>query len=1127
MVALFAFNGGTAHGSVYGGGKYGDVGTINKKDPNKNYKWTDATGVLGESYTYNNTGMCIVTVSGGEVKKHVFGAGKGEQANSFECERAMVYRTSVIVKNGKVDGNVYGGGEIGRVENNTAVIVGLDKVADGTTTYYTKSGTDTYTGSVPTAGTSVVDKYIQSGVEGSYVYTLIEDATSAPEIVGSVFGAGAGVDTHGYSALVRNNSAVTVQGSAKVRTSVYGGGQIATVGRYWVTTATPVTDQPTWPEGMPMGMPYANRSGGECTVIVRGQATIGPESDAASQTAGHVYGAGMGASPRLSENPQKMTPGGTLVGFTDTAEKTAEQLYKEFLETLALVTTTHVTIDGATVKGSVYGGSESGFVQTDTDVKILGDCNIGTSGTTYGNIYGGGRGLSNFAEAGRVKGGTTIAVDGGTTYGSVYGGGELGIVVGAVKVDINNGTIEKDVYGGGALANTNTNNWNGTTLTETYLEASGLTVGTSSVKGYYTKSGDNYTLLTTGIAAENTTYYRKVNTTVNLLGGLIKGDAYGGALGQKNGVNNATSDIPAYVYGDVLLDLNGTTSIDDTSHKPLTTGTPTTSASGCVVGQVFGCNNVNGSPKGDVMVHVHATQNATATQIANTGEVNNAKVKGRYDVKAVYGGGNMAAYVPVSPFDGTSGSKTQVIVEGCTLTSIETVYGGGNAAAVPETNVYIKGAYEIGYLFGGGNGKDDLPNGDPNPGADIGQYYDGTETVAYGTGNANSLMEGGLIHEAYGGSNTKGVIKGSLNQTSDPKKPTDPGYCCDLVLEKVVGAGKYADIDGDVNMTLSCQPSSKVPLLFAGADEANVNGNITLTITNGYFGQVFGGNNLGGAVKGKITVNVEETGCQPIKIDELYLGGYEATYSKFGYYIETNKTKDNGTGIGDMANDETAELDNNGRFIFKPRTSATDSRKAVKTYNRNNNTWTVYTGAENDTAPTYDNPVLNITSCTYIGKVFGGGFGEPAKMYADPTVNVNMVPGQYAETAVPAMMTELGLDVTKTAPNPDNLGILGDVFGGGNAADIVGSTTVNIATVSGKSAYIIGSVFGGGNAADVLGNTNVTMSGGYVFNGIFGGGYAGNVGTFTRSTDAQYTNVNPFPVQKVPVNVRFSSTAVR
>lgn len=47
---------------------------------------------------------------------------------------------------------------------------------------------------------------------------------------------------------------------------------------------------------------------------------------------------------------------------------------------------------------------------------------------------------------------------------------------------------------------------------------------------------------------------------------------------------------------------------------------------------------------------------------------------------------------------------------------------------------------------------------------------------------------------------------------------------------------------------------------------------------------MFGGNNLGGAVRGKITVNVEETGCQPIRIDELYLGGNEAAYSRFGYY---------------------------------------------------------------------------------------------------------------------------------------------------------------------------------------------------------------------------------------------------
>lgn len=130
---------------------------------------------------------------------------------------------------------------------------------------------------------------------------------------------------------------------------------------------------------------------------------------------------------------------------------------------------------------------------------------------------------------------------------------------------------------------------------------------------------------------------------------------------------------PAYVWGDVLVDLNGTTSSG-------TTGTPIADdAKGCVVGQIFGCNNVNGTPKGDVMVHIYATQNAEADKIANTpatgteGEEGykpadeTQKVKGRYDITAVYGGGNMAAYEPADP----DNNKSEVIIDGCQLTSIK------------------------------------------------------------------------------------------------------------------------------------------------------------------------------------------------------------------------------------------------------------------------------------------------------------------------------------------------------------------------------------------------------------------------------------------------------------------------
>ena len=1356
---------------------------------------TVGESVYGGGEESNVAGNTQVNISGGTLNQNVFGGGKGV-ADNFTCDKAMVgvnnegacedpasdankdKGTKVIINNGTVNGNVYGGGEIGRVEWNTQVTIG--------------------------------------DAEG----------TGTPIIQGNVFGAGKGLETHGYSALVRGNSTVTVQGKAKVGYNVYGGGEKSTVGRYWVKNipADPCEGEtkPTAPGDLPDGMPYQQRSGGICRVTIQGETEIG--YNGAADDKGHVFGAGKGVNPHFVASgedgaSQKMTDTNVLVDFADDAVtgKTAEELYLEFLQTLALVTNSSVTIDGsAKVNGSVYGGSESGFVQHDTNVKVQGsNCEIGT--TTYGHVFGGGRGLEEFAEAGKVKGNTDVAIsagnvkgnvygggelgdvgiidksdkkdnkptynyfwkqsdgttantaeyngitgtsnntgickvtitggtigtENGTTanhtsghvfgagrgssntwwcekaivfatnvsvsgssvvygnvygggqvgrveddgkvtigtatdtgegskpdikgdvfgagagvethgysallrgnsevtvqgiaqvggsvygggeiasvgrfvvvgglptkpekggtcivnikdnakigtsgtdhnvfgackgvtphydssnyksvysmqtyenrpngnagdtwdyyvtydegytgqkfikryykteadylaflktlaltsnphvtiggtwtksgstetitpsgnpsvYGSVYGGGQRGVTLGSVDVNMVGGTVEQDVYGGGALADTNLGNWDvngyvvatalnqGESITDLYARTG---TGTTADPYVYTKitdsgttfvSGSYYRQEATWAHDEGSAYYM---TSVDLIGGTVKGDAYGGGLGQT--AVGEQSAIEAKVYGNTTVELNNGVADD---------------AKGCIVkGRIFGCNNKNGSPQGMATVHVYATQNAAATRITNPIGDTTAKVKGRYDVVAVYGGGNEAAYKPVTPYDGTAGSKTQVIIEGCDKTSIETVYGGGNAAAVPETNVTIESAYEIGYLFGGGNGKDKKSDGSDNPGADVGTLDQGTTT--YGTGNANTLMKGGLIHEAYGGSNQKGIIKGSINQVTDPKDLEDPDYC-GLIVEKIVGAGKYADIDGDVNMTLSCQPSSKVDVLFAGADEANVNGNITLNITNGHFGKVFGGNNLGGAIKGKITVNVEETGCQPIKIDNLYLGSNEAAYSVFGYY--------------ESEDIHPVTL----KKILKPRVSEDDAHTPVEN---------PATDAKH-TFP-YAQPELNIISCTYIGNVFGGGLGEGGKMYANPTVNINMEPGLYYNdetVGVPAVMTALGLDASE---NPDKLGIIENIFGGGDQADIEGNTTVNIATEDGKKAYIIGNVFGGGNGVmnnldlgKIIGNThviigkasdNVNLS---VKNSVYGGG---NIGMVTGNTVVDVNN---------------------
>ena len=801
---------------------------------------------------------------------------------------------------------------------------------------------------------------------------------------------------------------------------------------------------------------------------------------------GSVFGGGLGQRGTNSENPgiaanvygpvTVTVEGGTagkVFGCND--QNGAPQSTVAVLITNTAAPTTEIP----NPIGSVYGGGNL--------ADYTGSPTVRMDNGTVGYLYGGGLGSSAI-----ITGNTSVTLTNGTVKNDVYGGGEEASVTGTVTVNIQGGTVTNDVYGGGALADTNTANWVSGNLVYSYLPVTGLTTGTSSVDGYYTLSEGVYSPAS-GKAAANTDYYEMQNTTaVNLVAGTINGNVYGGGLGRKakaavdgqpaQGTEGdegyvpavpaqaAVTAVEALVYGNVTLKLND--GVDP-------------AAKGCVVkGKLFGCNNVNGTPKGNVEVHVYATQSATTDKIQTKARNKTASpITGAYDVVAVYGGGNEAAYVPESPYNGTTGSKSQVIIEGCNYTSIETVYGGGNAAAVPESNVQVLGAYEIGYVYGGGNGKDNLSDGTANPGADIGQYNNNGTLVTYGTGIPSTTLTAGYIHEAYGGSNQKGVIKGSINLVTNPIESSATGYCCDLALEKVVGAGKYADIEGDVILVMGCMPESKTAEVFGGADEANVKGNVELTITSGTFGKVFGGNNLGGAILGHIILNIEETGCHPIKIDELYLGGNQAAYSIYGYY-------DSGT---------TNAV---GKPVYLPRTSASDAHTAV----------TNPATDANHSFP-YAQPVLNVISCTYIGKVFGGGLGVPATMYANPTVSINMIPGTFASS------------IPSTTDNPNKLGEIGTVYGGGNAADVVGDPTVNIGTAAtvdlvststtGNTvlgAYITGNVFGGGMGKDDTftcekamvgkdgdginnpdGGTTVNIGNGIVMGNVYGGGEIGRV----------------------------------
>ena len=699
------------------------------------------------------------------------------------------------------------------------------------------------------------------------------------------------------------------------------------------------------------------------------------------------------------------------------------------------------------ISGSVYGGSAFGKVNEDNAENNKKETKVNIyDGTIAESVYGGGKGQVETGTSGNPGykpayaaqnfGNTTVTMEGGTVK-AVYGGSNAnGVLKKNSTVTITGGTvgmstnpISNVVFGGG---------FGEPTLVEGDVT---VNIGTKS---------DDETPVYTGNATINGHVYGggalgNVNTSkpesalvfdsekkvdVNLYKGTINGDAYGGGLGN--------TETAAYVGGAVNVLLDGAK----------------------ITGSIFGCNNVNGTPKGHVKVHVKRTVDSEK----NTETARDSRTT--YDVVAVYGGGNQADYVPTD-----AEGFAEVVIEGCDETSIEYVYGGGNAAAVPATDVTIKGSYIIDKVFGGGNGA-----GEGNPGANVG-IYDHNDPKNYGSGKAVTKLYAGKIHQVFGGSNTKGNVRGGTSVTM-PQLPTEhpsPEYCAALDVKEIFGAGQNAEQDGGVTMILGCVTG--LENVYGGAKDANVKGGVDLVVTSGHFSKVFGGNDTSGTIQGPITVTIEETGCEPVTIDELYLGGNNAAYSVYGYY-----------------NAGSAESPN-----YQPRSSLSEhTENAVGTP----------ASAYSETQ-WYADPVLNIVSCTSIGNVFGGGLGSGATMYGNPTVNINMVPGEYA--------IRIDRDNDGNADNDATaIGAIGNIYGGGSAADVIGNTTVNICTeptVAVRTnmgaeipeaqrtpktvlpAYITGDVFGAGKGdahhveyAKVTGNTTIMMGGGEVKRSVYGGG---------------------------------------
>lgn len=1128
---------GFVHDRVYGGGKLGSVGTFTTTTAVAGH--TAHEGCIGKpNGRTGETGVCSVSISGGQVGRadmrmpedfgYVFGASRGALADPEVDKdidfRAYVYETNVTISGTAfIVGGVYGGSENGRVLNDTHVNIqgGQIGCGEGMSGPYSE---EQFINPLTTEVTET--NALAECSHWNYVYPyrphdvfkLDEHGAEVPAtdghtFYGNVFGGGSGYFPYkeqtltqeqidaGLSTGIWLRSAGLVEGDTYVNitgghilTSVYGGNELTDV----------------------IGTCHVSISGGTIGVPRTIQQII------EHPVTCYVYGAGKG-DQRLNFNEW------TNVGGVE------------------------VEVSGGIIYGSVFGGGEDGHVLKSVNMAIKNNSDpskpnpvIGTFGTSYidGNVFGAGRGFGGDAlTAGTVSGNITIDIQGGTMLGSIYGGGRLGSVgTYLVPHDHANygqeipdgyeqviGADNPDVVAEGVTHGNITINISGGTIGNNYeyvpnpsaADKSKMPLTSFDYRNRltYTKGGnvfaggmgrlyglDGSTLLPhwAGMA-------KAKNTVLNITGGIIKSNVYGGAeMGTLSG--NATIHVTggtigttigtgdaAYRYGSVFGGGKGSTEnlpgikqagqVGGNVLVELNHGVAD-DAKGGIVNQIFGCNDMNGSPKGTVTVHVYATQGKGEATLED-------KVAGRYDVEAVYGGGNLAPYEPTAA-TGTEEEKAQayahVIIDGCHLTSIRQVYGGGNAASTPASLVDIYGTFEVEEAFGGGNGKDKLPTGADNPGANVG-YYDfsafeassdpttGAATKAlreanysYGSGKASMNIHGGRIHRVYGGSNTKGNIRSvAVTMLEDVTG-------CPFNVDEAYGGGKSAPMDAESRLEMACIPGLKAA--YGGAEDAEIDGNVTLNITNGTFERVFGGNNVSGYIRGTITVNIEETGCKPIIIGQLYGGGNQAPYE----------------------------------------------------------------------APAGEHgPTLNVHSFTSIGEIYGGGYGKPATVTGDPYINVDVCEGLYkdgftyadgsttndktgtriitfveykraynAETLTWDFVDENGdgerdtetknMEIYLPPHTAGKIGAINRIFGGGNAAPVVGNTYVNIGTHTGESIVfntpvvktvttgegegavtteepttdlerthaVIGvdirdNVFGGGNEAEVSGDTHVTI----------------------------------------------------
>ena len=759
---------------------------------------------------------------------------------------------------------------------------------------------------------------------------------------------------------------------------------------------------------------------------------------------GNVYGGGKGETAVVTANPR------VNIGYDATT-----------MASLATVEYPDATLDRAThyivkVTGSAFGGGNAAAVTGSPIVKLDRFNSVVT------NIYGGGN------QAG-IDGSTAITVNNGTVTTGIYGGcNTSGTVTGNTTVDLLGGTVgsvssNARIHGGGFGQTTNVDGNVHITLGNQAATATPTVYGEIYGGSALGKVNTNSTNIADGMNTVNT-------TTLDILSGTVVGNIFGGGLGEKSGVNGGTNDIAAIVYGKIQINIG---------FNQLLAGDSIYDGNAVLRNaSIYGCNNLNGTPQNDVYIDVYGTHREASDEVGVTG--------GTYAIASLYGGGNRADYAPTNIYRRSVAGltdeqarphvkKPHVYVHGCGNT-IGTLYGGGNAADVPGDSVVFDGG-RFDEVFGGGNGALIPAN--------------------IGVGGVYLIGKGGLCGFIYEHCNKRGTVSGGVTFVNGTGVSTDCNGGVLKVFNHFCG-GNEVDIMGDFTHTYTCDNQLEYNALYGGCRLGTTYGNVTLIITGGHFGTIFGGPkgdpSFAASIKKYPTqeeldadqaiVNPDDRKFTQAMVDHMNANpGLRGTGGNVTIILRggTIGTVYGGCDVnGNVEGRITIIVDSTGDDIRCP--------LDVNTIYGGGNLAAYNPDTANTSDPNYDpnyaSPFIDLRNGHVNSNVYGGGKGNTA------SVNNGLV------TSNPYV--HMHPDVA----NRKNFRVLGNIYGGGELGQVQGNTTVRIK----EGGLVKGSVYGAGlgNTADenfglVAKNTWVDMQGGQVERSIYGGGELGSVGTWTAT----------------------------